>query len=293
MPLFTVEAPPSQRSSIPNVNQIYSDRAEAMRKKAIAVTSAISTSPIVSPSSSLGSHQNTPRRASHPNPDGDRQLWIISGHGSGATGLTRTPPTPTTDFVADPINTPTSRAGKPRQSSLDTITSGGKGSYHAQTYSRSPLAPPPPPSSISPSESISNRGGGRSSSTPASALPSARLVPPVNTTSRLPPLASPPSSSFTSSPSSSPAFNTGGPRRGSSPKPVVPTSAPATFEVVKRSGEGGEVKADLIGLGLGMKPQEEQQPSGGGLGGGKNTPSSAPARKGSVGWGAKIFGRRG
>lgn len=62
------------------------------------------------------------------------------------------------------------------------------------------------------------------------------------------------------------------------------------FEIVKRSAEGGEVKAgkeELIGLGLGMKEEVAV-----GLGGGKNSAQRKTAG-GMGGWGTKIFGRRG
>jgi len=68
-------------------------------------------------------------------------------------------------------------------------------------------------------------------------------------------------------------------------------AAPPKFEIVKRSAEGGEVKAgkeELIGLGLGVKEEVVV-----GLGGGKNSVPRKLPSTGPVGWGAKIFGRRG
>ncbi|CDZ98325.1 FOG: Ankyrin repeat [Phaffia rhodozyma] len=68
---------PSSVPGLPNVSQIYVNRAEALRKKGIEITSAVS-SPLaypISPSIRKGTSSSNSKPF-----DDDNQVWIISGH---------------------------------------------------------------------------------------------------------------------------------------------------------------------------------------------------------------------
>lgn len=227
MPLINVQSASSPTSkALSDVAKIYAARSEALRKKGIAITSAVSVSPLVSPASSPSSRKSSANNGS--GLGADQQMWIISGHHAPGSHNSPIHASVRSRTLPESADSKSIRSTASVSASASINGGGGKNSSRRGSADHLPKLPPP-----------ATGGAASPSSTSRLAATPARLVHPPNITAS--------ATSITLAPADLAAFRI--PRvpsphsRGgsglSSPHLATPMGKPASLEVVRASLEPG------------------------------------------------------